>query len=55
MGGDIFRLQKLLGHKSIGIVKEYVNMFNSDLQRDFNEFNPLEKFTKKNKNISMKI
>ena len=54
MGGDIFRLQKLLGHKSMEIVKEYVNMFNSDLHRDFNEFNPLEKFTQINKTISMK-
>jgi len=54
MGGDIFRLQKLLGHKSMEIVKEYVNMFNTDLQRDFDEFNPLEKFSKVNKSISMK-
>jgi len=53
-GRDIFRLQKLLGHRSMDIVKEYVNMFNSDLQRDFNEFNPLEKFSKVNKSISMK-
>jgi len=36
------------------IVKEYVNMFNNDLQKDFNEFNPLEKFSKINKTISMK-
>ena len=36
------------------IVKEYVNMFNSDLQRDFNTFNPLEKFSKINKTIFMK-
>jgi len=36
------------------IVKEYVNMFNADLQRDFDEFNPLEKFTKKKDTISMK-
>ena len=36
------------------IVKEYVNMFNSDLHRDFNEFNPLEKFSKVNKHITMK-
>ena len=54
MVGDIFRLQKLLGHKSMEIVKEYVNMFDSDLQRDFDQFNPLEKFKNKNKSISMK-
>ena len=54
MVGDIFRLQKLLGHSSMDIVKNYVNMFNSDLHRDFDEFNPLEKFSKKAETISMK-
>jgi integrase/recombinase XerD len=41
-GGDIFRLQSILGHSSIEIVKEYVNMFGGDLKRDFDKFNPLE-------------
>jgi hypothetical protein len=36
------------------IVKEYVNMFDNDLQRDFNAFNPLEKFSNVNKTLSMK-
>ncbi|MDL2257604.1 tyrosine-type recombinase/integrase [Eubacteriales bacterium OttesenSCG-928-K08] len=40
--GDIFRLQKILGHSSIEIVKEYVNMFGNDLQMNFAEFNPLD-------------
>ncbi|MCL2671294.1 MAG: tyrosine-type recombinase/integrase [Clostridiales bacterium] len=40
--GDIFRLQKILGHQSIEIVKEYVNMFGSDLQQNFEVFNPLD-------------
>jgi integrase/recombinase XerD len=41
-GGDVFRLQKILGHKSLDIVKEYVSMFSNDLQQDFDLFNPLE-------------
>jgi len=41
-GGDIFRLKSLLGHSSIEIVKEYVNMFGGDLKKDFDKFNPLE-------------
>ncbi|MBU5230924.1 tyrosine-type recombinase/integrase [Intestinimonas butyriciproducens] len=41
-GGDIFRLQKLLGHSDLGIVKEYVNMFSRDLSKDYSEFNPLD-------------
>ncbi|MCL2513768.1 MAG: tyrosine-type recombinase/integrase [Oscillospiraceae bacterium] len=40
--GDIFRLQSILGHSSIDIVKEYVNMFGVDLQKDFSVFNPLD-------------
>ena len=41
-GGDIFRLQKLLGHSSLEVVKEYVNMFGTDLTQQFDVFNPLE-------------
>lgn len=34
-GGDIFRLQKILGHKNMEMVREYVNMFSEDLKEDF--------------------
>lgn len=47
-GGDIFRLQKILGHSGIEVVKEYVNMFNADLQKQFDNFNPLDNFVKEN-------
>jgi len=43
-GGDIFRLKSILGHSSIDIVKEYVEMFGSDLKRNFDRFNPLDNF-----------
>lgn len=52
--GDIFRLQKILGHSSLDIVKNYVNMFTEDLQKDFNTFNPLEQLAGDKKHISMK-
>lgn len=42
-GGDIFRLQKILGHSDLAVVKEYVQMFGSDLCVDFEKFNPLDK------------
>lgn len=45
-GGDIFRLQKMLGHKSIDMVNEYVNMFGRDLKENFEKFNPLNQFAK---------
>jgi integrase/recombinase XerD len=41
-GGDIFRLQKLLGHSDLSVVKEYVNMFSKDLSVGFDKFNPLD-------------
>lgn len=40
--GDIFRLQKILGHSSLDMVREYVNMFTADLQQDFNMHNALD-------------
>ncbi len=41
-GGDIFRLQKLLGHSDLTVVKEYVNMFSRDLSKDYGDYNPLD-------------
>lgn len=43
-GGDIFRLQKILGHRSLDMVRKYVNMFSNDLKKDFDAFNPLDNF-----------
>lgn len=42
-GGDIFRLQKILGHSDLSVVKEYVQMFGNDLAIDFDKFNPLDR------------
>ncbi|MBQ4326970.1 MAG: tyrosine-type recombinase/integrase [Clostridia bacterium] len=41
-GGDIFRLQKLLGHSDLSVVKNYVNIFSKDLSKDYNNYNPLD-------------
>ena len=41
-GGDIFRLQQMLGHSSLDMVKRYVAMFREDLKRDFDTFSPLD-------------
>lgn len=54
-GGDIFRLQKILGHSSLDIVKEYVNMFSADLQNDFGQFNPLDQISQGQNQYSKKI
>ena len=41
-GGDIFTLKELLGHSSLDMVKEYVNMYSIDLKEQYNKYNPLE-------------
>jgi integrase/recombinase XerD len=41
--GDIFKLQKMLGHSTLDMVKNYVSIFSHDLQRDFDKFNPLDR------------
>ncbi|MCR3761907.1 site-specific integrase, partial [Clostridium felsineum] len=46
-GGDIFRLQKILSHSTLDMVRVYVDMFTSDLQKDFSTFNPLDQLKQK--------
>ena len=41
--GDVFRLQKLLGHSTLEMTKRYVNMFSDDLKEGFEKFNPLDR------------
>lgn len=48
-GGNIFNLQKLLSHSSLDMVKNYINIFTKDLQKNFNELNPLEQMQKSEK------
>lgn len=50
--GDIYRLQQILNHSSQDMTRKYVELFASDLQKDFNTFNPLEQLQKNH--ISMK-
>ena len=52
-GGDMFRLQKILGHSDLTVTKEYVNMFGQDLQLDFEKFNPLDNLKTRKETIRM--
>lgn len=45
-GGDLLRLQRILGHKKLDMVLEYVDMYGKDLQKNFDLFNPLSDFSK---------
>jgi integrase/recombinase XerD len=40
--GDIARLQSIMGHSSLSVTNEYLQMFGQDLQADFDRFNPLD-------------
>lgn len=54
-GGSALKLKEILGHSNLEMVTQYVNMFTEDLQKDFDEFNPLEQFNKHtNMNLNMK-
>jgi len=48
-GGDVFRLQKLMGHSDISITRIYVELFAEDIKQDYERFNPLDTILNSNK------
>ena len=44
--GDVFRLQKILGHSTLEMTRRYVNMFGEDLKENFETYNPLDRIKK---------
>lgn len=53
-GGDVFRLQKLLGHSSLQVLNTYTNIYSKDLKQDYDRLNPLEQLSSKKEYIKMK-
>ncbi len=41
-GGDIFSLQKILGHSSLASVRIYLNLFATDVKRQHQRFSPVD-------------
>jgi len=44
-GGDIFSLQKILGHSSLASVRIYINLFAADLKKQHQHFSPVDNLT----------
>ena len=40
--GDVFRLQKILGHKTLEMTKRYVSLFSEDLRERYEDYCPLD-------------
>jgi site-specific recombinase XerD len=41
-GGDIFSLQKILGHSSLSSVRLYLNLFATDIKKQHQRFSPID-------------
>ena len=39
MGGSVVTLQKILGHSSLAITENYLNVLTSDIQKDIEKVN----------------
>ena len=53
-GGNVVSLSKLLGHSSLDITQNYINLLVSDVAKQVDEFNVLDKFYVR-KHIEMKL
>ena len=47
--GNLFQLQKILGHSSLEMTKRYSRLFSEDLKQDYDAFAPLDTITKSRK------
>lgn len=47
--GNMFALQKILGHSSLDMTRKYVRLFAEDIKEDFDKFNPLDTMKRTNR------
>ena len=48
-GGDIFSLQKILGHSSLASVRTYLNLFAVDIKRQHQRFSPVDNMSEEHR------
>jgi len=41
-GGDVFSLQKILGHESLEMTRHYVELANTDVKKKHQQFSPMD-------------
>lgn len=49
-GGNMTRLQKLLGHSTLTMTMHYINLYGSDLAENYDKLNPLNNIVNSNNN-----
>lgn len=47
--GNMFALQKILGHSTLDMTRKYVKLFSDDIKEDFDKFNPLDTMKRSSK------
>ena len=45
-GGEATHLQRLLGHSTLAMTNHYINLYSTDLQKNYDKFNPLDNLTR---------
>lgn len=56
--GNMFALQKILGHSSLDMTRKYVKLFSEDIKEDFDKFSPLDSIkrnTKRTQNVKRSL
>ena len=53
-GGNALKLQKLLAHRTLAQTQRYVDLYGQDLQKDYDQYNPLDQLCVNSDRIKMR-